>query len=175
MRRLTRFHQLSSPDRGLLLRALLAVAAMRTALWVLPVKHLWPRPSACGTGANRATTVMERTNVKSEGATAAVQPATHDNPNATCHPTSLPIDRIIWAIRAASRYIPRATCLTQALAAQELLSRAGHPSRVEIGVAKNEDRKFAAHAWVTCGNRIVIGGPETTRYAPLLSWERGLE
>ena len=35
-----------------------------------------------------------------------------------------------------SRYLPGATCLTQALAAQALLTQSGFPSQVEIGVAK---------------------------------------
>jgi len=33
------------------------------------------------------------------------------------------MDRLIWAVQVVSRYIPRATCLTQALAAQALLAR----------------------------------------------------
>src|SRR5438128_1120517 len=43
----------------------------------------------------------------------------------------------VWAVRATSRCVPAATCLTQALAGQVLLARAGYDSRLEIGVANN--------------------------------------
>ena len=36
------------------------------------------------------------------------------------------VEQIVWAVRAVSRHVPGATCLTQALAAQVLLSRAGY-------------------------------------------------
>ena len=71
-----------------------------------------------------------------------------------------------WAVSVASRYVPKATCLTQALALQKLLVEAGHQSRVEIGVAKNTG-KFEAHAWLVCGDQIVIGGPNVDRYSRL--------
>ena len=82
------------------------------------------------------------------------------------------VDRIVWAVRAASRYIPRAKCLNQALAAQVLLAQSGHQSVLRIGVSKDDQRQFQAHAWVTCGKQVVIGGPDTSHYAPLLTWER---
>jgi hypothetical protein len=79
--------------------------------------------------------------------------------------------RCVWAVRASSRYVPGATCLTQALAAQALLAESGHDSRIEIGVTKDEHRRFRAHAWVVCGEEIVIGGAEADRYVPLAAWD----
>jgi len=76
------------------------------------------------------------------------------------------VERLVWAVRVTSRYVPGATCLTQALALQALLAQAGHQSRVEIGVAKTADQ-LEAHAWVICRNQIVIGGPEIARYSRL--------
>ena len=32
----------------------------------------------------------------------------------------MPVDRFVWAVKVASRYVPRATGLTQALGAQAL-------------------------------------------------------
>jgi hypothetical protein len=66
--------------------------------------------------------------------------------------------RVVWAVRLASRYVPRATCLTQALAAQMLLSRAGFNGKLHIGVRKQE--QFTAHAWVECAGHVVVGGTE---------------
>jgi hypothetical protein len=76
----------------------------------------------------------------------------------------------VWAVRAVSRYVPGATCLTQALAAQRLLTRSGHASRIEIGVRKDEQRRFLAHAWVVSGDQIVIGGAAADGYVPLEAW-----
>jgi len=76
---------------------------------------------------------------------------------------------IVWAIEAASRQLPSSSCLTKALAAQALLNRHGYASQLMIGVARNEAWGFEAHAWITCQNQVLIGGPETERYAPLLN------
>lgn len=87
--------------------------------------------------------------------------------------TALPVDRILWAVAAVSRHIPAATCLTQALAAQALLVRAGHVSRVMIGVAKDERSGFQAHAWLVLKDKVVLGGPEVARYVSLTGWQAG--
>jgi hypothetical protein len=85
-------------------------------------------------------------------------------------PKDISVERFVWAVKGVSRRVPRATCLTQALAVQALLARAGHKSRVEIGVAKNSGL-FEAHAWVVYGDRVVIGGPDVARYSRLTAWE----
>src|SRR5947209_20413265 len=48
----------------------------------------------------------------------------------------IPPTSVGWAVTVASRYVPGAACLTQALAAQVLLNRAGIPTALRIGVAK---------------------------------------
>jgi hypothetical protein len=80
------------------------------------------------------------------------------------------LGRCVWVVRAASRFVPMATCLTQALAAQVLLTESGYDSRIEIGVGKDEHRRFCAHAWVVCGEEVVLGGGEIERYVPLAAW-----
>ena len=81
-----------------------------------------------------------------------------------------PVGRCVWSVRATSRFVPGATCLTQALAAQVLLAQSGHNSQIEIGVTKDAQRRFLAHAWVVCGDEIVIGGADVDRYVPLAAW-----
>jgi hypothetical protein len=81
--------------------------------------------------------------------------------------TPYSVEQIIWAVRATSRYVPRATCLTQAMAAQTLLLRAGYNPKVKIGVAKNEKKLFEAHAWLVLGDQVLIGGTEVERYTAL--------
>ena len=51
-------------------------------------------------------------------------------------PMSTSPDRIGWAIRVASRYVPGATCLVQALTGLVLLEGAGLPAHFYIGVAR---------------------------------------
>jgi len=88
------------------------------------------------------------------------------------------VEQVVWAVRAASRYLPGATCLTQAMAAQALLTQAGFPSQIEIGFAKGQDqdeddgalRHVRAHAWVVCYGQVVLGGQPGARYNSLVVW-----
>jgi len=66
-------------------------------------------------------------------------------------------ERIAWAVAVAQRVVPQATCLPQALAAEALLTRAGHPAELRIGVIKTERGRLTAHAWVESGGDIVVG------------------
>lgn len=83
--------------------------------------------------------------------------------------TTHEVEQLAWAVTVAGHYIPRATCLTQALAIQALLMNAGHSSRLEIGVVKHS--RFEAHAWVVCGGKVVLGAAEAGRYRPIFAWE----
>lgn len=78
-------------------------------------------------------------------------------------------DRIVWAVETASGRLPGArTCLPRALVAQALLARHGFPANFRIGVARRDDGRVAAHAWVECGGEVVIGGGDIARYCSLL-------
>lgn len=78
-------------------------------------------------------------------------------------------DPVVWAVSVASRYLPGTRrCLPQALAVQALLACQGHPSRFRIGVAKDPQGKFQAHAWVESPEGIVISGGPAFRFTPLM-------
>lgn len=78
------------------------------------------------------------------------------------------VRRIVRGVRASSRVVPRATCLTQALATQAVLRMNGQASDLRFGVEKDEFQKFGAHAWIEVDGRIVIGGlPRHQRFAVL--------
>ncbi len=68
---------------------------------------------------------------------------------------------IVMAVQGLSRFIPRASCLTQALAAQVVMGWHGHPARVVLGAERNSARNFAAHAWLESSQGLVIGGFDT--------------
>ena len=74
-------------------------------------------------------------------------------------------DDLAWAVAAASRYVPRATCLVQAIALEVLLGRHGHPAELCIGMAMGAAGRLEGHAWVTSGGRVLIGGPDVGRFA----------
>jgi Transglutaminase-like superfamily len=142
VRRLSSFLRLTPTDRRLLIQSVLWVASIRLGLSLLPFRLL----------RQLLARVAQRATPPSDG-----------------DPASIP--KVAWAVRTASRYVPAATCLTQALAAQVLLERRGLPARLHIGIAKDPSGKLLAHAWLESGGRIVVGGRGRRRYTPLLVLE----
>ena len=85
-------------------------------------------------------------------------------PSATA-PSVSPAD-IARAVTRASKLVPQATCLTQALAGGFLIRRAGSNAIIHFGVARG-DAGFKAHAWLESDGGILIGGSEAAAYLPL--------
>jgi hypothetical protein len=86
--------------------------------------------------------------------------------------TSHPVGEVVWALTAASRWVPAPTCLTQALAAQMLLARRGCPTSLQIGVARAPGGGVEAHAWLEVRGVPVIGGiDDLARFRPLIADE----
>ncbi|RWE49142.1 MAG: lasso peptide biosynthesis B2 protein [Mesorhizobium sp.] len=63
-----------------------------------------------------------------------------------------------WGVAAAARFVPGATCLTQALSGQYLLARKGNASNIRIGIERGTGEQLKAHAWLVSDNQIVLGG-----------------
>jgi hypothetical protein len=142
MEDLRKFLFLRPSERRLLLKSVLLLWAVRLGLWLIPLPTL-------------------------RRLLAKLRPAKPIFPKENSN-----IEKIIWAVAVASRYVPAATCLTQALAGQILLSQHGEPALLHIGVAKNEAGKLEGHAWVESRGRIVIGDSrELFRYTRLPSVE----
>lgn len=82
----------------------------------------------------------------------------------------------IWCVKHCSRIVPGATCLTQALAVHYLRARAGHPTRIRIGVRKRDDGRIAAHAWLVDGDVVLIGGEgeQLASFTPLVDLQAGV-
>jgi Transglutaminase-like superfamily len=80
-------------------------------------------------------------------------------------------DLLVWAVGAASRYVPGATCLAQALAIQLVLKQSGRPASLHIGVNGIERDHLDAHAWVVSQGRVLFGGSNLGSYTHLLALE----
>jgi hypothetical protein len=73
-------------------------------------------------------------------------------------PPDVVLERVVEAVARASRYVPGARCLPQALVGQVMLERRGVPAQLRFGVHRGET--LQAHAWlVACGRPVLTGGP----------------
>ena len=124
-------------ERRSLLAAVVAVAAIRFCLWILPYRVV--RRLARGTSMP---------------------------PRGTPQASVVSAERIARDVARAARVVPRATCLVQALAGEWLIVRAGAPVVLQYGVAFGE-RGVEAHAWLESGGRVILGGEEAARFSPL--------
>src|SRR5687768_4549971 len=115
-------------ERRMLIAALGLVICVRLALWLLPSRFILRRVRALGFQSPR--------------------PGDRRANRAT----------VTWAVEAASRRVPQATCLTQAVAAQLLLHHHGFPSKLCLGVARSSGEGFFAHAWLEHDGQILLGG-----------------
>ena len=70
------------------------------------------------------------------------------------------------AVVRAARAVPRASCLTQALAAQALYVAAGAPGTILLGVAR-DGATLHAHAWLEHSGRVVLGDGAPADYSVL--------
>jgi hypothetical protein len=72
-------------------------------------------------------------------------------------PSSLTIERALWAVEMATPYIPRGNnCFVRALALQTLLSHRSLETQLYVGFAPKE-RTMEGHAWLEHGNKVLIG------------------
>jgi hypothetical protein len=137
MAKLRKFLSLSPTERRLLLKAAMLLAAVRLGLWLLTFR------------AQRSLLAI----------LGRVRPVCPTNPASLVH-------QIVWAVETATPYVPRATCLTQALAAQVLLHRVGVHTDLRLGAVQDRDGKFQAHAWLEQDGRGILGHRREESYTP---------
>ena len=71
------------------------------------------------------------------------------------------VDRVAWAVSAASAHVPwRTVCFQQGLALQRMLRLRGFDARLHYGIGHSDVRELQAHVWVSVDDRIVIGGEQ---------------
>ena len=149
MGRIRRFLLRHGPeDRALLLEALAEVARFRVALSIRPF--------------TRVLEAAERPR-KAPRARSARPPGPAEPP--------IPLDRIDWAVAAASRVVPGARCLARALAGKAMLERRGLRAELRIGVGRAEKGGgVEAHAWLEHGRGRILGSAPPPGYVLLDSF-----
>lgn len=126
MHQIHRFFQLTRPEKVIFFRALQLLVYFRLSLKYRPLPKIFSE--------------VEK---KSNTAAPQSQPA-------------LPLLRISHLITVCSRYIPYSTCFSKALAGKVIFSEIGYSVDLHIGVNKTEDSAFAAHAWLSFENKVVL-------------------
>ena len=135
--KLARFRELEAADKWLLLRAVGWLAVARLMLIVMPFDRLAARLSAKGTASSEK-------------------------------PDPEYLEKISFAVPAAANNVPwRSDCFPQAIAAHKLLKRRGYESTIHLGVEKASPDAIAGHAWLTCGEVVVVGGEDLDRYTEM--------
>jgi hypothetical protein len=132
-RALNRFMRLAESDRWLIVETTFYLCCAKAATWTTPTR-----------------TLLALGNLDlSEGA-------------ADVRVAALPseIAPAIHALDKSSRRLTFANCLIRALALRMLLARRDIPTEVHIGARKDEQGQFAAHAWLTYNDTILVGGDD---------------
>jgi hypothetical protein len=83
-------------------------------------------------------------------------------PNIRPRHQPIPHHEIALAVTRASRYVPGASCLVQAIVTSRLLNREGYDSVIRVGVQSPNNGGLLAHAWVECEGEVVVGGASST-------------
>jgi len=86
----------------------------------------------------------------------------------------LTANQVLRIVNAAFRRLPfPSTCLGRALVAQTLLSTCGFEAHLCIGVKRDEQGQFQAHAWLQKDQQIIFGGSEqeVRRFVPIAGIE----
>jgi hypothetical protein len=135
---LLKFSNLDAADRRALIAAALLLVAFRLAVSLFSFQTVLRRTAGAG-GVSEGRNVADPRKV----------------------------DRVVWAVGAAGRRVPGATCLVQSLALLLLLGRLGQPASLQIGVSLDESSRLSAHAWVESQGRVLIGGTGRERFTPL--------
>lgn len=133
VRALNRFMRLGESERWLIVETTFYLCCAKVATWTTPTRTLLALGSLD----------------LSEGA-------------ADTRVASLPAE-IAPAIRAldkSSRRLAFANCLIRALALRMLLASRDIATELHIGARKDEQGEFAAHAWLTCNDTILVGGDD---------------
>jgi hypothetical protein len=82
--------------------------------------------------------------------------------------------QIAWLINKLSSYTPwESKCLVKALTGQIMLKKRKIPCTLYLGMAKDKANKLSAHAWLRCGNSIILGENERSGFITVAYFSTG--
>jgi Transglutaminase-like superfamily len=140
MNKLKTLFRLPTLERRLILEAVYWCALIRLIIMVIPFrKYVW---------------LLGKKRLSNKG-----QPASVSSVKRQKEALLLEIGS---AVQRASRNVPwRTRCYVEAIVAKRMLKRRDIPCNIHLGLKKdlNTDT-MTAHAWMTCGDIIVTGGPQ---------------
>ena len=139
MTKIFRFLGWPYPKKKLLLQVFFLVARIRICLWLIPSKTLNGYISTSELPQKDQTSDWDM------------------------------VHELVDYVRFCSRFVPYATCLTQALATRSMLRRMGQNCLMKIGIDKNQNQKFLAHAWIEVDGKIIIGNVRDLRRYSIMS------
>jgi hypothetical protein len=128
-RRVTRYFRISREERKLFLRALYLLFIWKLKIVFLPMPFYVKFLGHKGLEENAADAELETL-----------------------------ISKIQSAMRRADSALPwKSKCLAEAIATKRMLDGKGITSTLYLGVAKDEEEKLIAHAWLRWGQKIIAG------------------
>jgi len=132
-----RFFALDGADKRLLLRAAAWLAVAQLMLIVMPFQRLVAKLSAA-------------------------------EASSQCGADPAVLSSVGRSVVIAANHVPwRSDCFPQTIAARMLLRGYGYVSTIHLGVERAGEGDIAGHAWLTCGDIVVVGGEELNRYTEL--------
>jgi hypothetical protein len=142
--RIRTLFKVTPQEYGLALLAIPLVVSVRVALWVMPSRSIL-----------RFVRKLE------------------NSPERTISNARVSASTIVWAVEVVSKHVPRASCLTQAVAGRLLLEAFGQHAQLCLGVAKAADGTFRAHAWLERAGRPILGGSKINSMVRLSEFPEG--
>jgi hypothetical protein len=133
VRAFNRFMRLADSERWLILETTFYLCCAKVATWTTPTRTLLALGNldlSTGAADTRVASLLPE-----------IAPAIH-------------------ALDKSSRRLAFANCLIRALALRMLLARRDIATELHIGARKDEYGGFAAHAWLTCNDTILVGGSD---------------
>jgi hypothetical protein len=80
-------------------------------------------------------------------------------------------EHVSWAVQSVAAHVPLGfVCLPQAIAAKWMLRRRHLASTLYLGVAKPDEMKFTAHAWLRAGDKILTGRAESFTHSTIATF-----
>ncbi len=142
--KITKFLALTTAQKSCLLKIYVLLWHVRMRLWLFSYIHTRQWADECSNALNQRTLREE------------------------CDADMVEIIRLL---ATAARYVPNATCLTQAIVGSMLLRKQGINTALHIGVKKGIAGDIEAHSWLEYNGEIILGGRLSSEFKTIYKKE----